>query len=154
MCLSLLMEFVITVAFSDNSNISGRHMLIVFSLEDWSHLPHSWYGEWFLDWVLHTAYIMLYKFSVLKEINPEYSLKNWRWSSNILVTSWEEPTHWKRPFNLGKMDNRGWDGWRVPPTQWTLVWANSGRWWRTGKPGVLRSMGLQRVRHNLVTEQQ
>ena len=40
------------------------------------------------------------------------------------------------------------------PTQWTRVWANSGRWWRTGKPGVLQSMGLQRVRHNLVTEQQ
>ena len=69
------MEFVITVAFSDNSNTSGRHMLILFSLEDWPHLPHSWYGEWFLDWVLHAAYIMLYKFSVLKEINPEYSLE-------------------------------------------------------------------------------
>ena len=34
------------------------------------------------------------------------------------------------------------------------VWASSGRWWRTGKPGVLQSMGLQRVRHNLATEQQ
>ena len=32
--------------------------------------------------------------------------------------------------------------------------ANYGRWWRTGKPGMLQSMGLQRVRHNLVTEQQ
>ena len=33
-------------------------------------------------------------------------------------------------------------------TQWTWVWANSGRWWRTGKPGVLQSMGPQRVGHD------
>ena len=39
-------------------------------------------------------------------------------------------------------------------TQWTWVCSNSGRWWRTGKSGVLRSMGSQRVRHNWVTEQQ
>ena len=40
------------------------------------------------------------------------------------------------------------------PTQWTWVWVSSGRWWKTGKPGVLQSMGLQRVRHNWATEQQ
>ena len=32
------------------------------------------------------------------------------------------------------------------------VWANSGRQWRTLKPGVLQSMGLQKVRHNLWRE--
>ena len=36
----------------------------------------------------------------------------------------------------------------------TRVWANSGRWWRTGKPGVLQSMGSQRVGHDWATEQQ
>ena len=35
---------------------------------------------------------------------------------------------------------------------WTWVWASSGRWWRTGKPGVLQSMGSQRVGHDWVTE--
>ena len=40
------------------------------------------------------------------------------------------------------------------PTQWTWVWANSGRWWRTGKPGMLQSMGSQRVGHNWATKQQ
>ena len=40
------------------------------------------------------------------------------------------------------------------PTQWTWVWASSERWWGTGKPGVLQSMGSQRVGHNLVIEQQ
>ena len=38
-------------------------------------------------------------------------------------------------------------------TQWTWVWANSRRWWRTGKSGVLQSMGLQRVGHDSGTKQ-
>ena len=40
------------------------------------------------------------------------------------------------------------------PTQWTCVWANSERQWRTGKPGMLQSMGSPRVRHDLPTEPQ
>ena len=40
----------------------------------------------------------------------------------------------------------GWAGWMASPTQWTWVWANSGRWWRKGKLGVLQSMGSQAVR--------
>ena len=46
----------------------------------------------------------------------------------------------------------GWDGWMASPTRWTWVWVDSGSWWWTGRPGVLRFMGLQRVRHNWVTE--
>ena len=44
----------------------------------------------------------------------------------------------------------GWDGWMASPTRWTWVWVNSGSWWRTGKPGVLHSMGSQRVGHDWV----
>ena len=36
--------------------------------------------------------------SILKKISPEYSLKDWRWSSNTLATWCQEPTHWKRPW--------------------------------------------------------
>ena len=54
----------------------------------------------------------------------------------------------------GEGDDRGWDGWMVSSIQWTWVWAKSGRWWRTGKPGVLQSMGLQRVRYGWATEQE
>ena len=54
----------------------------------------------------------------------------------------------------GEGDDRGWDGWAASPTQWTWVWSSSGRWWRPGEPGVLQSMGLQRVGHNWETEQQ
>ena len=38
--------------------------------------------------------------------------------------------------------DRGWDGWMASPAQQTWVWVSSGRWWRTGRPGVLQSMGL------------
>ena len=44
------------------------------------------------------------------------------------------------------------DGWMASPTQWTWVWVDSGSWWWTGRPGVLRFMELQRVGHDWVTE--
>ena len=47
--------------------------------------------------------------------------------------------------------DRGLDCWMASYTQWIWVWANSRRWWRTGKPDMLQFMGLQRVRHDLVT---
>ena len=46
----------------------------------------------------------------------------------------------------------GWDGWMASPTQWPWVWVNSGSWWWTGRPGVLRFMGLQSVGHDWETE--
>ena len=58
---------------------------------------------------------------------------------------------------LGKIEGRrrrGWMledemvGWHQPPTQWTWVWISSGSWWWPGEPGMLQSMGSQRVRHN------
>ena len=49
-------------------------------------------------------------------------------------------------------DDRGGDGWMASPTQWTRVWVNSGSWWWTGRPGMLRFMGSQRVGHDWATE--
>ena len=88
------------------------------------------------------------KQSILKEINTEYS---WCWSrsSNTSATWNKEPAHWKRPWcwerlNAGGEGNdRGQVGWMASLTQWTWVWAGSGRWWWTGKPGVLQSMAWQ-----------
>ena len=87
--------------------------------------------------------------SILKEISPQYSLEDWcwSWSSNTLATSCKELTQWKRPWWWGRLkaegegDDRGWDGWMASPTRWTWVWASSGSWQWTGKPGVLQSMG-------------
>ena len=100
------------------------------------------------------------KQSILKEINPEYHWKDWCWSSDTLATWWEQPTHWKRPWCWerlragGEGDDRGWDSWIASPTQWTWIWANSRRWWRTEEPGVLQFMRWQRVRQDLAAEQQ
>ena len=82
----------------------------------------------------------------------------WSWNSNPLATWCEELTHLKRPWCWERLragregDDRGWDGWMASPTQWTWVWVDSGSWWWTGGPSVLRFMGLQRVGHNWVNE--
>ena len=65
---------------------------------------------------------------------------------------WKRPWCWERVKVGGEGDDRGWDGWMASPTQWTWIWVNCGRWWWTGRPGELQSMGLQRVGHNWVIE--
>ena len=102
-----------------------------------------------------------------KEIQPVHP-KDQSW---ILIgrTDAEAPTLWssdaknwliEKTLMLGKIeaegegDDRGWDGWMASLTLWIWVWASSRRWWRTGKPGILQSMGSQRVRHDWATEQQ
>ena len=88
--------------------------------------------------------------SILKETVLGVHWKNWCWSwnSNPLATSCKELTHLKRPWcwerlkAVGEGDKRGWYGWMASPTWWTWVWASSGSWWWTGKPGVLQSMGV------------
>ena len=93
--------------------------------------------------------------SILKEISPEYSWKDWCRSRkfNTLATWYEGLTHLKRPWcwerqKAGEGDDRGWDGWMASPTQWTWVWVKPRSWWWIGRPGFLQSMGLQRIGHN------
>ena len=86
--------------------------------------------------------------------------KDWCWRSNSLATGCEEPIHWKWPWCCerlragGEGDDRGWDGWMASPTQWTWVWADSGRDWRTRIPGVLQAAVSQRVRCAWATERE
>ena len=98
--------------------------------------------------------------SILKEINPEYSLEGLTLKLQILWPSdrkrWltgKRPWCWER-LREEKVGYRGWDDWMSSLTQWIWVWANSRRWWRTGKPSVLQFMGSQRVGHDLATKQQ
>ena len=73
--------------------------------------------------------------SFLKEINPEYSLEGLllKLKLHTFATWWEELTHWKMPWCWersragGKGEDRGRDAWMALLTQWTWVWANSGR---------------------------
>ena len=87
--------------------------------------------------------------SILKEISSEYSLEGLMLKLKLqyLGHLTEELTHWKRPWYWERLkvgnggDDRGWDGWMISPTRCTWVWASSGSWWWTGKPGVLQSWG-------------
>ena len=80
------------------------------------------------------------------------------WATREVQSWYKEPTHWKRPWCWerlragGEGGDREWDGWMASLTQWTWIWASSGSSWWTGKPGVLQSMGLQRVGHDWATE--
>ena len=103
--------------------------------------------------------------SILKEISPGYSLEGLmlklklQYFGHLMqrVDSLENTLRsspWEGLGAGGEGDNRGWNGWMTSPTRWKWLWASSGRWWRTRKTGVLQSMGLQRVGHNLATDQQ
>ena len=74
------------------------------------------------------------------------------WPLELELTHLKRPWCWERLKVGGEGDNRGWDGWMVSPTRWAWIWVNSGSWWWTGRPGVLQSMGSQRVGHDWVTE--
>ena len=92
--------------------------------------------------------------SILKEISSEYSLEGLMLKLKLqyLATHWKRPWCWERVKAGGEGDNRGWDGWMASPTRWTWIWVSSESWWWTGKPGVLKSMGSQRVGQDWVTE--
>ena len=98
--------------------------------------------------------------SILKEISPGCSLEGLMFKLKLQCFGhlMQRADSFEKTLMLGKLkaggegDDRGWDGWMASPTQWSWVWIISGSWWWTGRPGVLRFMGLQRVRHDWVTE--
>ena len=97
--------------------------------------------------------------SILKEISPGCSLEGLMLKLKLQYFGhlMRRADSFEKTLMLGlraggEGDDRGWDGWMASPTQWTWVWVNSGSWWWTGRPGVLRFMGSQRVRHCCATE--
>ena len=73
-------------------------------------------------------------------------------SSEALATWWEELTHSKRTWCWKRLRTE--EGWIASLTQWTWVWAHSRRQWRTGKPGMLQSIGSQWIGNDWVTKQE
>ena len=89
--------------------------------------------------------------SILKEISPEYSLEGLmpklklQYFGHLMrrTDSFEKTLMLRKTEGRRRRDNRGLDSWMASLMQWTWVWVGSGRWWRTGRPGVLQSMGSQ-----------
>ena len=96
--------------------------------------------------------------SILKEVSPKYSSERllrlklqYFWPPD--AKSWligKDPDPGK-DWRWEEKGMTGWDGWMASLTQWIWVWVSSGSWWWTGRPGILHSMGLQRVRHDWAT---
>ena len=120
-------------------------------------VPKNW---WFWTMVLEKT---LESPLDCKEIQPDHPEGNrwkdwcWSWNSNTLATWCEELAHLKRPWCWqrlkagGEWDDRGWGSSMASLTQYTWVWASSGSWWWPGRPGVLWSMGSQKVGHHRET---
>ena len=98
--------------------------------------------------------------SILKEISPGCSLEKLilKLKLQYFGPLMRRADSFGKTLILGKVedrrrrDDRGWDGWMASLTQWTCVWVDSGSWWWTRRPGVLRFMGSQRIRHDWATE--
>ena len=98
--------------------------------------------------------------SNLKEISPENSLEGLMLKLKLQYFGhlMGRANSFEKPLMLGtikgrrRRDDRGWDGWMASLTQWTWVWVNSRSWPWTGRPGVLQTMGSQRVSQDRATE--
>ena len=98
--------------------------------------------------------------SILKEISPGISLEGMmlklklQYFGHLMqrVDSLEKTLMLERLKAGEEGDNRRWDDWMASLTPCTWVWVSSGSWWWTGRPGVLRFMGSQRVGHDWTTE--
>ena len=86
--------------------------------------------------------------SILKEISSKYLLEGLmlklQYFGHLMgrADSLEKTLMLLRIERMRKREWTGWNGWMASLTQWTRVWANSGRRWRIGKTGVLQLIGL------------
>ena len=103
-----------------------------------------------------------------KEIQPVQTKGDQSWvfiggtdveaETSTLATWSKELTHLKRPWCWerlkagGEGDHRRWDGWMASPSQWTLVWVNSGSWRWTGRPGIVHGFAKSQTQLSNWTE--
>ena len=97
--------------------------------------------------------------SILKEISPEYSLEGlmlklkFQYFGHLMRrTDSLEKTLMLGKTEGGRRRRQRMRWWMASSTQWTWVWVKSRSWWWTGKPGMLQSVGSQRVGHDWATE--
>ena len=134
-CIVKAMVFPVVVYGCESWTIKKVEHWIINAFEMW-----CWRKLLSVPWIARRS-----NQSILKEINPEFSLGGLmlklkpQYFGYLMqrANSLEKTWCCERLKAGGEADNRGWDGWMTSPTQWTWVWANSGRWWRIEKPSVL-----------------
>ena len=140
--------------------------VVMCRCESWTiKKVECWRIEAFKLWcwrgLLKVTFTMRSNWSILKEINPEYSLEGLMLKLKLQYFGhlmWRTDSL-EKTLMLGKVEGRRRRGrqrmrWLDSITHWTWVWANSRRQWRTGRPGLRQSMGSPRVGHDWGTEQQ
>ena len=152
--------------------LPSASFIFVYSLSCGFSSNHAWMWEldykesWALkNWCLWTMVLEKTLESPLnckeiKQISTECSLEGLVLKLKLQYFGhlmWRNGTL-KKTLMLGKTEgrrrrghDRGWDGWMASLTGWTWVWASSRSWWWSGKPGMLQSMGSQRVGYEWVT---
>jgi len=155
--------------FADKGPYSLRYDISSSHVQVWdfnykeSRAPKNWWELWCWRRLLRVPWTARRPNhqSILKEINPEYSLERLRlklkpqYFGHLMRTT----DSLEKTLMLGKTEcrRRGCQRmrcWVASLIQWTQTWANSGRYWGTERPSILQSMGSQRVRHDLAAEQQ
>ena len=140
--------------------------IVMYGCESWTikkaeHRGIDSFGLWCWRRILRVPWTARSNQSILKETGPEYSLEGMMLKLKLQhfghlmqrTDSLEKTQILGKVEVLGnKEDDRGWDGWMASLIQWTWVWAISGSWWWTGKPGMLQSVESERVGHDWATE--
>ena len=146
--LVIVMVFLVVMYGSESWTIKRAEYQRISAFEVW------WWRLLRIPWTSRRS-----NQSLLKEISPEYSLERLKLKFQYFGHLMGRANSLEKTLMPGKIegrrrrDNKGWDGWIASLTQWTRDWANSVRRWRTGKPGMLQSMGSQRVGHDWATGQ-
>ena len=148
-CLVKAMVFLVVTYGCESWTIkkAERRRIDAFELQCWRRLLR-------VPWAARRS-----NQSSLKEISPEYSLERLmlklQYFSHLIWRTYSL----EKTLMLGKTEGRRRSGWQrvrrldgITDLMDMGVWASSGSWWWTGKPGVLQSIGSQRVRHDWATE--
>ena len=138
---------------------SSVHGILQARILKWVAIPffrgRSWWGiepwvagRFITNWATREAWMFIGSTEAEGEV-PTLWLPNAK--SKLIGKNPDSGKDWGQEEKWTTEDKIvGWHHW----AQWTWVWTNSGRQWKTGKFGMLQSMRLWRVRHDLVTEQQ
>ena len=143
--------------------------VVMYGCESWTvNRAEGWRIDAFELWCWRR--LLRVPWTDCKEIQPVHSEGDLPWDffgrnyakaeAPVLWTLMRRVDSLEKILMLGEIGDRRrrgqprmrWLGWMASLTRWTWVWVNSGRWWWTGRPGVLWFMGWQRVRHDWATE--